>query len=326
MSNIPPFKNNDQDKIPSNSLMFGMMAKIDFENAIRKGYWRSIMSWFTQTDNKLLPFDEIRRSLPVQGQHEIGMQQVELERIVGSVGRYLDFDRAFLPRRTNIRNRWESVDRAHLQDITLPPIEVYKVGSVYFVRDGNHRVSVARERGQAFIDAFVIEIDVPFPIDQHTMIDELIWKVEQEQFEQKTQLRKIRPQSDICFTVPGGRSKVVEHIDVHRWYMGEKRKAEAPYAEAVANWYDEVYLPLVRVIRHYAILDEFPGRTEADLYLWISEHLYYLRQEYQAEVSLEDAATHFAEEFKKRPFQWFINFIRRVTSRLGGGRNETRPE
>ena len=284
------------------------------------------MSWFTRTDNKLLPYDKIRRSLPVHGQHDIGMRQIELDKIVGSVGRYLDFDRAFLPRRTNTRNRWESVDRAHLQDITLPPIEVYKVGSVYFVKDGNHRASVARERGQAFIDAFVIEIDVAFPIDENTRIEEMIRKTELEEFEQKTQIRTVRPLADIWFTVVGGSAKVLEHIDVHRWYMGEKRKADVPYAEAVANWYDEVYLPLVNVIRHYKILEGFPRRTEADLYLWIIEHLYYLRQEYQSEVSLEQAATHFAKEFRKKPFRWLINFMRRVTSQEVDESDPLKPE
>src|SRR5512138_1525754 len=144
MNDIPSFESSSEDRPKKEPKFFEVAAKLDFENAIRKGYWRSVMSWFTRTDNKLLPYDEFRRSLPVYGQHDIGMRQIELDKIIGSVGRYLDFDRAFLPRRTNTRNRWESVDRAHLQDITLPPIEVYKVGTVYFVKDGNHRVSVAR--------------------------------------------------------------------------------------------------------------------------------------------------------------------------------------
>src|SRR5512133_594576 len=117
---IPTFDNDHEERPQSgNPRYFDIAAKQDFENAIRKGYWRSVLSWFTRADNKLLPYDEFRRSLPVYGQHDVGMRQIELEKIIGSVGRYLDFDRAFLPRRTNTRNRWESVDRAHLQDITL---------------------------------------------------------------------------------------------------------------------------------------------------------------------------------------------------------------
>lgn len=295
------------------TVVFDVAAKNDFEVALRKGFWRSVISWFTHSQNDLLPFDQIRKSLPVRGQHDIGNQQVELDKIVGSIGRYQDFDRAFLPRRTNTRGRWESIDKAHLQDISLPPIELYKVGSVYFVKDGNHRVSVARERGQAYIDAYVIEIDVPFPITANTNVEEIIRKSEALDFEEKTHLSEIRPEVDIHFTLPGGSEKLLEHIAVHRYYMGEKRESRVHHKEAVAGWYDDVYLPLVRVIRQYKILDNFPGRTDADLYLWIIEHLYYLREEFQAEVSLEEAATHFAGEYSKKPFSWLINFLRRVT-------------
>jgi hypothetical protein len=301
---------------PAPNKMIEITAKTNFEHALRKGYWRSVISWFTRSQNDLLPFDEIRRSIPLGGQHHKGMQQILMDKIVGSIGRYQDFDRAFLPRRGNTRGRWESIDKAHLQDISLPPIEVYQLGEVYFVKDGNHRVSVARERGQAYIDASVTEIDVPFPIDENTDVEEIIRNSETIQFNDKTKLIEVCPGANIQFTVPGGSSKVLEHIDVHRWYMGEKRKDAVAYPEAVRNWYDEVYLPLVRVIRQYRILDHFPGRTEADLYLWIIEHLYYLREEYQAEVSLEQAATHFSEGFSPKPFSWLMNFLHRVTSMI----------
>ncbi len=84
--------------------------------------------------------------IPLRGQHYIGLKQIETGKIVGSVNRYLDFDRAFLPRQINSRARWESIDSAYFKDIVLPPIEVYKVSDIYFVKDGNHRVSVARTR------------------------------------------------------------------------------------------------------------------------------------------------------------------------------------
>ncbi len=301
--------NNPSDK---SNFIAESAARIDFKSALRKGFWRSVISWFTRKDNRLLPFDQIRRSLPVGGQHDVGNQQVLLEKIVGSISRYQDFDRIFLPRHTNTRNRWESIDKAHLQDIPLPPIELYKIGSVYFVKDGNHRVSVARERGQAYIDAYVIEIDAPFTIDENTDVDEVIRKSEAIQFEEKTHISKIRPDNGIVFSLPGGASKVLEHIDVHRYYMGEKRKGDIKYEEAVENWYDEVYWPLAQVIRHYNLLKEFPERTAADLYLWIIEHLYFLKEKYQADVSLEQAAAHFADEYSKKPFSWLLNFIRQM--------------
>ena len=277
-------------------------AKNDFEAAMRTGFWRSLVSWFAQSRNELLPFDEVRKLVPMQGMHEIGLREIPLDQIVGSVGRYNDFDRAFLPRRTETRSRWISIDAAHLSDVNLPPIEVYKIGSFYFVKDGNHRVSVARRKGQAFIDANVIEIDVGVPINTEADIDDLIRLQEKTDFYLRTHLLDLRPDADIELTLPGGYPKLLEHINVHRWFMGEKRKEPVRYLDAVAHWYDKVYLPLVKIIRQDKTLDKFPGRTEADLYLWIIEHLWYLREECpECETSLEQAAVDFTQRFSAHP-------------------------
>jgi len=223
-------------------------AKNDFESALRIGFWRSLISWFTQSRNELLPFDEVRKLVPMEGMHEIGLREIPLDQIVGSVGRYNDFDRVFLPRRTESRSRWISIDTARLLDVPLPAIEVYKIGSFYFVKDGNHRVSVARRKGQAFIDANVIEIDVGVPINTEADIDDLIRLQEKSEFYSRTHLLDLRPGADIELTLPGGYPKLMEHINVHRWFMGEKRKSPVRYSDAVAHWYDKVYLPLVKII------------------------------------------------------------------------------
>ena len=310
----------------NSSPFFSERARADFEDALRKGFWRRIWSWFTQSDNRLLPFDDIRKALPIRGQHDLGMQQIPLDKIVGSVGRYQDFDRAFLPRYSFLRARWVSIDSAHLQDINLPPIEVYQIGDAYFVKDGNHRVSVARERHQAFIDAEVTEIVSPIPITPLTDINDLISQVEKIEFYEKTKIDQIRPDAKIEFTLPGGYSKLLEHISVHRYFMGEQRKARVPYAEAVASWFDEVYMPMVQVIQTNEILKNFPNRTEADLYLWIIEHLWYLREEYKQEVSMEEAATHYAKTYAQQPFRWLMDLARWTARWLGGSGDVTRKE
>jgi len=286
------------------------MARADFEIAYRKGFWRSIVSWLTQARNELMPFDEVRKNLPWRGEHYIGLRQIELDKVVGSVGRYQDFDRAFLPRQKRTLSRWVSIDSAHLQDVILPPIEVYKVGSVYFVKDGNHRVSVARERGQAFIDANVIEIDVSMEIGPDMDINQIIAQREKVEFLESTHLAEMRPDAKIELTVPGGYQKLLEHISAHRYFMGINQQREIGWEEAVLNWYENVYQPMERITEENHILDEFPGRTKGDLYLWIMEHLWYLREEYQSEVSLETAAAHFAEEFSERPLAMLFRFLR----------------
>lgn len=281
------------------------LAKEDFDEALRKGLWRSVFSWLTQENNDLLPFDEVRKNIPLKGQHYIGLREIELDKIVGSVGRYNDFDRAFLPRSRHTSNRWISIDRAHLEDIVLPPIEVYKIGQAYFVKDGNHRVSVARERGQLEIDAVVIEVDTDIPIDENTDINALIRSHQLTAFLEQTRIKKLRPEADIRFTVPGGYEKILEHIAVHGYFMGLEQNRNIEWAESVGDWYDQVYLPMVNLIKKYNVIQEFPGRTVADLYLWIAEHLWYLRETIQSEVTMEEAVVHFADEFSK-------NSIRRI--------------
>ncbi len=300
----------------SSPRIHGIRAKDDFNQAIRKGFWRGVWSWLTNTSTELLPFDQVRQALPFSGQHDLGLREIELEQIIGSVGRYNDFDNAFLPRRTTERSRWESIDRALLQDIVLPPIEVYKIGAFYFVKDGNHRVSVARQRGQVFIDAHVVEIDVAEPVRQETDIDDLIRKNEQYYFEEQTQLSKRHPEANIAFSLPGGPIKLLDHIKTHRYFLGQARQAEVPYPEAVSSWYTQVYLPLVKVIREKKILADFPGRTESDLYLWIIEHLWYLREEYHGEVSLEQAAEHFTDEYAPQPLHWLLNLLQHAGETL----------
>lgn len=280
-------------------------AKDDFDDALRKGYWRSVFSWLTQSNNELLPFDEVRKYIPMRGQHYAGVKQIPLKQIVGSVGRYNDFDRAFLPRHRATINRWISVDRAHLEEINLPPIEVYQIGEVYFVKDGNHRVSVARERGQLEIDAVVIEIQTDIKVDSSTDIDGLIRSQERLSFLEQTRIHEIRPAALIELSLPGGYEKLLEHITVHRYFMGNEQQREISWPEAVGDWYDQVYRPMEDLIRKNNVISEFPGRTESDLYLWIIEHLWYLRETLQSEVSMEDAVMHFADEYSE-------NSIRRL--------------
>lgn len=278
-------------------------SKNDFSKAYMKGFWRSIFSLIRKTDNELLPFDEVMQYTPLRGKHSLGTKQIETSKIIGSVNRYHDFDRAFLPRQTNTRARWESVNSAYFEDIILPPIEVYKVSDVYFVRDGHHRVSVARERGQAYMDAYVIEIDISGKIDENTNINDVIMAHEYADFLSRSKLDKVVPERDFRFSIPGQYDRLLQHISVHRWFMGEKLKRPITDDEAALGWYQDVYYPLVKVIRKHRILQEFPERTETDLYLWIIEHRWYLGEESNKKVSLESAATDFVNRFYNRPFR-----------------------
>ncbi len=276
-------------------------AGADYRRARRKAFMRGVLSWFKRSDNALLAFDEVRRGIHAQAQREGGLREVPIDQIVGSVGRYRDFDRAFLPRQVQTRDRWERVDRAHLDGTELPAIDLYKIGDTYFVKDGNHRVSVARERGQAFIDAHVIEVTAPAPV--HSVEDLLDWMRDQDalSFYEKTHISELRPDARIELTLPGQYEKLLEHISTHRWYLGVAAKREIPYREAVASWYDRIYLPTIEAIRATDALRDFPNRSEADLYLWVTEHHWYLHQEALPKGrDLKELVCEYADEHSER--------------------------
>ncbi|MEJ5225977.1 MAG: hypothetical protein WHV44_16075, partial [Anaerolineales bacterium] len=246
----------------------------DFAEARRQAAIQDILARLTGQSNELLSFDEVARKLKLTSRTERGVQSIPLKAIVGSVGRYTDFTRTFLPRSDTNRDRWARVKS--LIDSPdgrgWPPIEVYKVGDVYFVLDGNHRVSVARQEGFETIEAHVIEVRSDVPLTPDLKPDDLILKAEYAEFLETTQLPKLRPGANLEVSVPGQYQKLLEHIEVHRYYMGLDLQRDISYEEAVAHWYDHVYLPLVEIIRERGVLRWFPGRTETDLYLWLSEN------------------------------------------------------
>ncbi|MBC7264564.1 MAG: DUF4032 domain-containing protein [Chloroflexi bacterium] len=271
--------------------------KADFNRALFKAFLRDITSELLRQPNELFSFEEVRKGLRAYSQSYRGLQSVPLDKIVGSVSRYRDFDRAFLPTQLHTQERWVRIDSAMDRDEALPPVELYKVGDVYFVRDGNHRVSVAREHGAQFIDAEVTEFYTSVPFDEKVTPQQLLIKSEYAEFLERTKLDKLRPDQSIEFTTIGRYQALEEHIAVHRYFLGQHQGRHIPEDEAVMSWYDTVYMPIIRLIREQNVLSQFPGRTEADLYLWIMDHRYYLSETYGADVGAEEAIRDYAEKF-----------------------------
>jgi nucleotide-binding universal stress UspA family protein len=248
------------------------IARDDFRNARRQAKLQEITNRLTGRSSDLLPFEEVRKKLKASGGKHLGLQRIPLDSIIGSVGRYTDFTRDFLPRSDASANRWVRVKARfrNLQD--MPPIQVYKIGEAYFVLDGNHRVSIARERKAVDIRAYVTEISTKVPITPDADLDDLIIKSEYTEFLEKTHLDELRPQSDLTITVPG-RYYILEDQITHSHQQRQDEKGqEIPYPEAVLDWYDNVYFPVIKVIRGRGILRDFPNRTETDLYVWITRH------------------------------------------------------
>ncbi len=284
-------------------------ARIDFDTARRKAFWNEIVSFLSGRPNRLLSWDEVRDKLGVRGQVYWGIRAVPVDKIIGSVGRYRDFDRVFLPTQDRTASRWRSIARAHYDDVSLPPVKLYKIGDAYFVLDGNHRVSVAREQGVEFVDAEVIEAATRVPVTADLDAGDLEIKGEYTRFLERTRLDELRPDQRIEFTIGGGYERLLEHIAVHRYFMGLEQQRFIPEDEAVCDWYEHVYLPLVHIIREKDTLADFPGRTETDLYLWVMDHQHYLRERFGPGVGTEQATEHFADHYTTRPIKRMVHAV-----------------
>ncbi len=222
---------------------------------------------------------------------------MEIEKIVGSVGRYQDFSRAFLPKKVD-QGRLRRIKQALEREEALPPVRLYKVGEIYFVEDGHHRVAAAKERGGKFIDAEVTEFIPNVPLEPGITDHGLLIKAEYSEFLRQTRLNELRPEQRIEFTELGKYRVLLEHIQVHRYFKSKEEGREITFEEAVLSWYDNVYKPLVEAFRRSKILDHFPGRTEADLYLWVSEHLYHMRRWLGPGVGPQEAVEDFVDRLK----------------------------
>jgi len=261
---------------------------------------RDLIAQLAGRPHRLLPFDAVRDSLRLRHLVDRGLQEVPLDQIVGSLTRAREFTRAFLPRRESLRKRWQSVEELTRSFEGFPPVELYKVSSAYFVVDGHHRISVLRSLGAETVEARVKEFITPVPLGPEDSLDEVIRKRGLADFLEATGLV---PDDEDAFrvTVTHGYDRLLEHISVHRYYMGLEAGYPIDWRDAVDSWYASVYRPMIATIRrsgivHAGRLEGFVGRTETDLYLFTMDHLHQLRERYGAEaVGAAEAVEDFGE-------------------------------
>lgn len=298
-------------------------ARNDFNRARKNAFFSEIFSLFASSRHELLSLQEVKEVIKPRGETYRGMQTVPIDRIVGSEGRYRDFNRSFLPRHEYLRNRWQRVDMAHLSDVILPPIKLYEIGGVYFVRDGNHRVSVAKAQGVIAIDAEVVRLDTEIPLSEAMTrrdLEDAVIEHERRRFFERFQLQRIIPDEKFYVTSPGRYDELSQHIYGHKFYLNEYRTVEIPLEEAILSWYRNVYKPIIDVIEENRFVSRFAGRTKTDLYLWIVKHWDALKHQYGEDFPIDVAAKDYSNRYGKtvrtQIAEGFKAFLRKIRDKL----------
>ncbi len=289
----------------------------DFNRARRRARMNKVLSTFRWNNPELLSFYEVTKLVKPESESYRGMQTIPLKNVIGSESRYHDFSSAFFPRNNALKLRWENVDAARLDDVTLPPISVYKLGDWYFVRDGNHRVSVAKSNGQEFIDAEVVELTSKIPLHEGMTLHEV--KKEVVECERKRFIEQYNPtylpMDRIVFTTPGSYPEMVNHILVHKYYANEHLNDRVlTFEEGAVSWYRNIYSPIVEALDRKHLLSHFPGYTEADVYMWVVRRWDEMKRT-DAYASQEDAVDDVRKRSGRHLLKSWLTYIRKKISR-----------
>ena len=213
--------------------------------------------------NVILPFDEVVAALGRRGERDAGLQVVELETIVGSVDRVRDFDRSFRPTSATARARWERIATAVRRGEAMPPIDLYRIGQLHFVRDGHHRVSVARAMHQPTIEAHVTEIVTEVGAGRDIRPGDLPLKSHERLFFERVPLRtelrdRIKPSTRTAY------AQLAEGVEAWGFRAMQARGTFMTREEVAEAWFEEEYEPVIQMLGEAGVTSE---GTETDAYM-----------------------------------------------------------
>ncbi len=221
----------------------------------------------------ILPFDEVVDALGMVGEVQLGLETIPLDSVVGTVDRTRDFDRGFRPTTPRVRGRWQRIAAAQRRGESFPPISVYRVGALHFVRDGHHRVSVAKSLGRDEIDAYVTEVRTRIGTGDALRLLDLPLKDHERVFGERVPLdpeahARVRP-SD-----PWDYGKLAEAVEAWGFRAMQERREYMAREEVARLWYEEDFLPIVETLRSGAFIRS--SETESDAYIRVVSARYEL--------------------------------------------------
>lgn len=217
--------------------------------------------------NLILPFEEVVEALGRRGEKSLGLQTIELASIVGTVDRGRDFDRKFRPTSSSMRTRWERIAAAQRRGEAMPPIHVYRIGDLHFVKDGHHRVSVARALGHDVIDAYVTEVYTAVGATQDITLANLPVKSHERLFFERVPL----PPPDrgrIALSDPDHYSELAESIEAWGFRVMQGRGEWMSRDDVAEAWLRDEYAPVVEMLREAGLIGK---RSETEAYIRVAE-------------------------------------------------------
>ncbi|WP_075743412.1 MULTISPECIES: chromosome partitioning protein ParB [Actinoalloteichus] len=250
-------------------------AEYDFLRVRRRQVLARLAMWLRREPddvNVMLPFDEVLSALGQRGQRRIGLRVLRLDSIVGSVDRTRDFDRRFRPTSARVRERWERLALARRRGESVPPIDVYRIGDLHFVKDGHHRVSVALAQGLETIDAYVTEVVTMLHAGDIRFRGDLMVKNDRRLFLERVPLRG---EARAAISLPDAWRYTELSETVEAWgFRVMQDEGRFLDRQAVAlRWYEEEFIPVIAMLRQADLIGD---RTEAEAYLAVGEERYRL--------------------------------------------------
>ena len=285
----------------------------DFAKARNKAFFNEIQHLLSPEEASLISLNDVKQLIRPVNETYLGMKVIPIDKIIGSEGRYKDFDNNFFPKSSHLRNRWEHVDEAAIKEINLPPIKVYEIAGLYFVRDGNHRVSVAKARGTEFIDAEVVTLQSEIKLKKPDNINDIVKQIinyEKRLFYAETSFGDITDFWCLDFSRAGRYDVIYNHILTHKYFLNQKQKDEVSMEDAIISWFTKVYIPIISTIQKKKILKKFPKRTYSDLYVWIVRYWDDLKHKFgNNEIPIDIAVEDFTKKYKIRQKSTFFKVL-----------------
>lgn len=244
-------------------------ANENFSNARLRAFFKSVYSRLKREDDCLPSLHDVLDITKAKNERYLGIQYIPLDNIIGSEGRYEDFNKSFFPKRDALQSRWSAIDQIMEEQKPLPPISVFKIDNYYFVRDGNHRVSVAKSRNQVDIKAKVTEYEVDVPITKELTIKDRFKIQEHVNFLDATGLSSLGKGFDIKLTRPQSYRLLMNIIQHYGPPFEEEAGKKLSFKEIAEEWYYRIFLPFAEGSYLDDLLAKFPNRTTGDLYVWI---------------------------------------------------------